>query len=247
MRTASILLSLLAIAPSSCVAQQGAKEAPKAPFVLEAGEVQLPALVDRCATYLGRNVLMNAAEMQSSGPAGLAVRLQHKVETDPNGCEELLTSMLYRAGFALVQLDSGSMFEVVSMNGPRGREVLSRAQHRTIEQVLARPNLKVAVTVTVPLQHINATIATNALRPFFASSGAPSGGSLTIGNVGNNSSMLLSGYQDQVAQAIRLVRECDVPGPKMAASTEELLNDLLTRLKALEEKVGGTAPKNAPK
>ncbi|MBL8755990.1 MAG: hypothetical protein JNK15_22030 [Planctomycetes bacterium] len=246
MRTATLLLSLLACSPS-CIAQQGQKEAPKAPFVLEAGEVQLPALVDRCAGYLGRNILMNATEMQGAGgPGALVVRLQQKIETDQAGCEEVMTSLLYRSGFAVIQLDDGGMFEVVSMYGPRGREVTTRAQHRTVEQVLARPNLKVPVTVTVALQHINATIATNALRPFFASTGGP-GPSLTIGNVGNNSAMLISGFQDQVVQAIRLVRECDIPPPKLAPSTEELLGDLMNRVKALEDKLGGAAPKNAPK
>ena len=245
MRTATLLLSLLACSPS-CVAQQGQKEAPKPPFVLEAGEVQLPTLVDRCASYLGRNILMNAAEMQGGGPGPLVVRLQQKVETDQAGCEEVMTSLLYRSGFAVIQLDDGGMFEVVSMHGPRGREVTTRTQHRSVEQVLARPNLKVPVTVTVALKHINATIATNALRPFFASTAGP-GPSLTIGNVGNNSAMLISGFQDQVAQAIRLVRECDTPPTKQAPGVEELLNDLLARVKALEEKVGGAAPKNAPK
>ena len=34
----------------------------------------------------------------------------------------------------------------------------------------------VPILTTVPLKNINATIATNALRPFFASTGSPQGG-----------------------------------------------------------------------
>ncbi len=246
MRTATLLFSLLAIAPA-VIAQQGAKDAPKAPFVIEAGEIQLPALIDRCADYLDRNILVSTADMHVGG-ASLTVRLQQKIETDRSGCEEVLTSLLYRAGFAMIQLDDGTMFEVVSLSGPRGREVANRAQHRTIDQVLARPNLKVPVTVSLPLQHINATVATNALRPFFASTGAPTGSaSLTIGNVGNNSTLLISGFQDQVAQAIRIVRECDTPPTKIAPSIEELIGSLQARLKALEDKLAGAPATNPGK
>ena len=53
-------------------------------------------------------------------------------------------------------------------------------------------------------------MATNSLRPFFASTGQV-GAPLTLGNVGNNRAMLLQGFTDQVAAAIRLLRTVDVP------------------------------------
>jgi hypothetical protein len=117
---------------------------------------------------------------------------------------------------------------------------------RSVDEVLARPDLKLPVLVMVPLKHINATIATNALRPFFASTGAPGGGgTLTLGNVGNSSAMLLTGMQDQVAQAIRLIRGCDVPPPpeqmEQAANSGERIQQLERRVKALEDKLAESA------
>jgi hypothetical protein len=178
------------------------------------------------------------------------VRLQKALKLDRDGCEEFLASMLYRSGFALTWLDEkGTMLEVISMMGPRAREVTSRAMERSPEQVLARPNLKLVVTTMVPVEHINATIATNALRPFFASTGAPAGGSsLTLGNVGSNKALLLSGMQDQVAQAIRLIKKCDVPGSMdgmgmgMGGAPDDRVVQLEKRVKSLEEQLKKQAP-----
>jgi len=240
MKPAALVFALLAALPA-CVAQQGAKEPPKAPFHLAAGDVQMTALIDQCAAYLQVNILSSPQDLQTS--QSMSVKLQQPVTTDRNGCEELLTSLLYRSGFGLMWLDDkGSMMEVVNLQGPRAREMWSRAQERSIEAVLSRPNLKLAVTVVVPLEHINATIATNALRPFFASSGGMPVGSLTIGNVGNNKSLLMSGMQDQVVQAIRLVQKCDQPGSYegqgMPMPDMDRVGKLEARVKALEEQLG---------
>lgn len=245
MKPAALVFALLTALPA-CIAQQPSSAVPKDPFRLPAGEVQLSALVDQCALYLGTNILWNPQELsQASTPNP---KLQHPVETDREGCEELLTSMLIRSGLALVSLDEkGSLMEVISLNGPRAREFWARAQERSVEAVLARPNLKLPVTVMMPLEHINATIATNALRPFFASTGSNAGGSLTIGNVGNNSALLISGMQDQVVQAIRLLRKCDIPGgtdiPGMPVVVDgERVQRLEQRVKALEDQIAKTKP-----
>lgn len=240
MKPAALVFALLAAIPA-CVAQQPAKEPPKEPFHLAAGDVQIPALIDQCAAYLQVNILSSPSELQTGQP--MSVKLQQPVTTDRDGCEELLASLLYRSGLGLMWLDEkGSMLEVVNMMGPRGRELWSRTQERSVETVMARPNLKLTVTVAMPLEHINATIATNALRPFFASAGAMPHGSLTIGNVGNNKSLLISGMQDQVVQAIRLVKKCDQPGSYegqgMPLPDMDRVGKLEARVKALEEQLG---------
>jgi hypothetical protein len=225
---------------AACIAQDPPKQA-KAPFVVEPGEIELTAVIDRCASYLDCNILVSPTELASSAQSGAKVKLQKGVSTDRDGCVEFLTSMLWRSSLALTWLDDKhTMADIVSMVGPRGREVLARAQQVTPEQVLARPNLKIAVTTVVPLQHVNATIATNALRPFFASTGAPAGGgTLTLGNVGSGSAILLSGMQDQVAQAIQLLRTCDVPPPpdKTPTSAVERIAELERRVKELEKRL----------
>ena len=242
MKPATLLLALLAALPA-CVAQQPNAQPARAPFVVEAGEVTLTALIDRCAAYLDVNILCSPQELTSVAPQQ-PVRLQKAIQTDRDGCEEFLANMLYRNGLALTWLDEkGTMQEIVSMAGPRSREIWGRAQERSPEAVLARPNLKLPVTTVVPLDHINAPVATNALRPFFASTGGPGAGSmLTIGNVGGSRAMLVSGMQDQVAQAIRLIKKCDVPGsmdgPGMPGSGDDRLAQLERRVKALEEQLG---------
>lgn len=245
MKIATLLFALFAFAPAACVSQQPGKNPAKPPLLIEAGEIQLTTLVDTCAAYLGCNILSSPQEF--AGTPQPAVRLQKSVQLDRDGCEEFLASMLSRSGLALTWLDEkGSMLEVVNMNGPRGREVLARAQERSPEQVLARPDLKVAVTTAVPLEHINATIAVNSLRPFLASSSGPGAGQLSVGTVGSNKALLISGMQDQVAQAIRLVRKCDVPGstegmPPGIAGDDRIAN-LERRVKALEEQLGKARP-----
>ncbi|MCA8965269.1 MAG: hypothetical protein KDC48_10290 [Planctomycetes bacterium] len=208
------------------------------PFVFEAGEVNLRDLVDRCAAYLRWNILVSDQELSGAGRTP-TVALQQPVVTDEDGCEELLSSLLWTSGLALVPLDEGKkVYEVLFMNGPRQREIASRAVQRTPAQVLARPNLRMWITTVYPLTHTNATIATNALRPFFASAGGPSGNSLTLGNVGNNTAILLSGPQNSVASAIEVLKAADVPP---VAGTEpgvaERLEALTRRCEELAQQV----------
>lgn len=246
MKTTLALLSLLTFTPS-CVSQQPIKTPPKEPFVVAAGEVSLETLIDRCAAYLDCNILTFPQELQN-GPTSASIKLQKGIAVDADGCEEFLAHALYRSGLALTRLDNkGELREVIALNGPRHREVISRALERSPEEVLARPNLKLAVTTLVPLEHINATIATNALRPFLVSMGAAqSGSALTIGNIGGAEAMLISGMQDQVAQAIRLIRKCDLPGSMdgmgMPGAGDDRVPALERRVKALEEQLGKTRP-----
>ena len=123
------------------------------------------------------------------------------------------------------------------MQGPRRAEITNRAITMTPEEVLRRPNLKMVVVTSVTLEHTQVQVATNSLRPFFASSGQ-AGGALTIGNVGSNQAMLLMGFADQVAAAIRLVRLADVSPGSVYRGLEERMRELEKRLAALEEKVG---------
>jgi hypothetical protein len=247
-----LLLSLSALAPEA-LAQRDAAPAPvvaaakRPPFVIEAGETPLPALVDRAAAYLECNIVWNERELTAGNAP--TVRLQAPITTDRDGCLDFLADALYRNSLALTWANERlRVMEVINMSGPRAREVTSRATTRTVEEVTSRPWLRMPVTVTLPLQHVNATIATNALRPFFASTGAPAGGSsLTIGNVGNSTAMILSGMQDQVAQAIRVVRECDLP-PRPELEVPEMHKRIAAvekRLAALEAKLDELA--KAPK
>lgn len=245
---------------------QDAEPGKKAPFVFEVGTVPLEALIARCGAYLQCNILVDSQELAVAGgarpkarPAAAAepksedegpfVSLQLPVVTDRDGCEELLSSMLWANGLSLVALDADkSVYEVLAMEGRRAREIAACAVRRTAEQVLARPMLRSVVTTVYTLKHTNAQIANNALRPFFASSSSSqnAAASLLIGNVGNKSSLILTGPQFMVASALQLLQEADVPDTELPELLEGRLRELsktctalLERLEALEQRLAG--------
>jgi hypothetical protein len=60
---------------------------------------------------------------------------------------------------------------------------------------------------------------------------------MMIGNAGSASSLLLSGMQDQVAQAIRMIRLCDLPQPERIVLGATSSTSAVRRLEALEREV----------
>jgi hypothetical protein len=242
---AAVLPALFSVGTSAQDASTKAAET----FVMPAGETSVQDLVDHCATYLDINILTNPQECSHGQP----IRLQKAITTNRSGCQDLLTGLLYRAGFALTTVDEDlGLYEVIMMTGTRGREIMNRAQHRTVDEVLARPNLKVVVTAVVELKHINAQLANNSLRPFFASTGGNNAGaSLMIGTAGTASSLILSGMQDQVAQAIRMVKLCDVPQPEnpmhSSPGQPSAIAKLEARVRSLEKQLAKLTKKSESK
>src|SRR5690606_24993153 len=173
------LLVLTHLLPALAAQEQAAQAQP---FVLEAGETKLTELVDRCAQHLGWSILSSPQELAS--PAMQEIRTQTRIEVDRDGCIDLLSTMLARAGFVLTELDAQkNLYEILAMNGPRRLEIMGRAVRRTPEQILARPSLRMPVSTVIELKHVNAMVATTALRPFIAQAGPTA--SLTIGHLGN--------------------------------------------------------------
>ena len=125
-------------------------------------------------------------------------------------------TMLYIKGFALLQRGSGDteLLGIVNMGGQRGREVNSSARYVSVDMIDRYKNQTgVPIITTVRLKNMNATIAQNALRPFFAAAGgaAAGGGGLTINAVGNNSSLLVQGFGPQVHDFVSLFKIIDQP------------------------------------
>lgn len=208
-------------------------------FTLPDGEITVSELIDATARFLGRNILWNSQELQAVG-GDSSFYLQKQVVVDALGCEELLYSMLYTKGLAVLPVDERrGFFEVIALNGPRGREVYSRAASRTAEQVLRRPGFREFCTVTVPLQHINSQVACNSLRQFFQGMGGSNQGMLVIGTAGGNRSLLLMGFGDQIAGALRLLQECDTPqqADPAAQPLQEQLQGLTAAMAKLQERV----------
>jgi hypothetical protein len=232
------LLSGCALAPTQPSVQ---------PFTLPAGELRVTDLVDRCAAYLGRNILVGPNELLHSGVRDQALRLQQPIETNREGCEELLANLLWSKGLALVEVDAASgTLEVIALLGPRGREVGAKVKNRTVAEVLARPNLKVPVTTTIDLQHSNANAVINGLRPFLAGT-TGSGGEVHLGASGARS-IAVSGTQDQVAKTVGMIRGLDVkPMPDTEPVSVPLATRLEQRLEALEKSIAALAQQIAGK
>lgn len=244
MKTYTTLLTLLLTAAPTIAQDSGADAAP---FVLPAGKLKTTDLIDSCAAYLEWNILYAEVEFPEQAAT---TKLQRQVVTDRDGCEELLYSLLYRQGYAVKALDlKRDMYEVLAIQGQRGREISAGAPYVACEQVLARPTLKRQVLTTLSLKHINAQLATNAIRPFFANAGGGFPGGVGIGNVGDRQSLLLQGFQDQVAQAIRVVQLADVPQrPELEilggrTTMKDYVQGLEARIQALEKKLAAIEQK----
>jgi hypothetical protein len=272
-RRRSIPLAVLAALcglPALATAQQGhgtppaAEPAPRAApatittgkdgFVLPEGAVGVEELIDAAALFLARNILWQGQELGNQPP----FVFQKRLALDAIGCEEMLAQLLATRNLAVVPIDERrQVYEVLNLQGQRGREIVQRAVPRTPEEVLQRPNLKQIVLVTLPLQHINATIAVNALRPFFASNSPMPGQGLNIGTAGSNEAVLVLGFTDQVAACIRMLQQCDRPlqerNPELhqlgqtCQSLQHAVTDLQSRLATVQAQIAELQRATAPK
>jgi len=266
------LCSLLLLAVSIPAQGRGQRQAPAAPdlqhsdgprrgietegngFALPAGEVPLTDLIDAAARFLGRNILWTAQELQSTGNGELTFYLHKKTVLDAVGCEELLYGMLYTKGLTVLPVDEQhGFFEIVCINGPRSRDLYTRAPLRSAEQVLRRPTFREFCTVVVPLEHANANTVINYLRQCFSTPtfNGPNGPLLWIGCAGEVGPIMLTGFGDQVAIALRMLQKADVapPAPVVTGPTgamvpvsaiqnlAETVQQLAARVKELEGKL----------
>lgn len=213
----------------------------------ETNGLELADFIKWAQELTDRRFTFSDQELANTGQGGNRVtflgRLPFKKDRFKIDFFAFFQTMLYIKGFAVVPRGSGEqeILEIVAMNGPRQKEVANGSRYVTPEELPDyRNQTGVPILTTVPLKNINATVATNALRPFFASTGSPQGGgAVTLGNVGNNTAMLLCGLQDQVANAIRMVQVADMPGAPETPGTAERLEALSQRVRALEEKLAG--------
>ncbi|MGE3171489.1 MAG: hypothetical protein AB7O97_02610 [Planctomycetota bacterium] len=190
-------------------------------FVLPAGQVELTELVAAAAFYLQRNLLAEPEELARTAP----LHFQKELALDALGCEDVVTQLLYMRGFAVIEVDAArGLYEVLLIAGPRGAEVVERAPCRSADAVLRRPHLKQYVFTEVQLDCLDAEAAADQLRRLLGAAAGPSQhrlGGVVFGALGNARTLLLAGFQDEVAQAIRLVRVCDASAAAAAGSTAD--------------------------
>lgn len=204
-------------------------------FVLPKGPFELRDLIDEAATFLQWNILYTEEELQHAGRTPFV--FQKELALDALGCEEALCRLLGTRGCALTTIDAEKrLYEVVFIQGPRRNEITSRAVLRTPEEILRRPDLHAPVITHLQLEHTNANIAVNALRPFLAQSHNQAMSGVMIGTAGNNSNVVLTGFQDEVARVVQILQRCDTEQP-VPAEMEQRLVQIEQALARLSEAV----------
>lgn len=191
----------------------------------EAGAHSLQSLVDAAALRTGRNWIVHPGEMEGVA----AIDMQNAVEVADADIEAFVSELLWSRSFVVVvRKAAADAREVVSMKGTSSRDIFVEAPILGVDEVMAQPASRTPVLVTMQLEHINASIAANAMRPFFARSA-----SVTFGSGGNNSMLVISGIQSEVAQVVALLRSVDKPD----AGVEKQVTDLQAENTALRAQV----------
>ena len=185
---------------------------PAQPVVVPPGEIAVRDLVQAVAKAARHTILCDEQQLVGAKP----IPLTEALTLEPATCEDLLCGLLWTRGLALVPVDAGHVVhEVLALSGPRANEVKASAITRTPAEVLAQPPCRRMVVTTVPLEHVNAAIAVNALRPFFAAGGG-GGVGMDLSMTGTTS-VVLRGWQLEVVTALKILKEVDKPPPAGAA------------------------------
>lgn len=208
----TVLAASLALAAAPLPGQAGSQPPSirhdDASLTLPAGDLPLKDVVDAAAAFLKVNILYDRAEV---GAQGGTILLQTPMTLARAKAETAVSDLVYANGFVLAPRDGEQgLYELVFLRGAKARDAMKLAPHRTVEQVMAQPTLKQPVTTSFALQNTNATIATNAMRPFFAATGGSAPTGITLGCAADNQTMLLSGIQSEVVKAIQILRQVDV-------------------------------------
>lgn len=224
----SVLLPVLALACLSAVPQDTAKpQAAPTRFVLEPGDHEIPRLLEAAAKFLGRNYLLQPAELGGASPR---VSLQTRMELDAAGCETVVSQLAFAVGLVAVALDrERGLWEWINMNGPRRMMLSSSALTVTSAELQQLRASKLWVSVQVQLTSLGANIAAQSLRPFFATSGVIG---MNIGTAGSENTVLLAGFADQVAAAVDMIKFADAAAP--ARPSNDRIEKLEARIAALE-------------
>lgn len=207
----------LLLGPSTSPRRQDPATTRPEKFVLEPGDHTVQELVDRSATFLGRNYLIHSPHARIR-PDAQMVHLQTKLELGLEACEETVNQLLLTHDWVLTPLDTTrGTYEWIHCMQQNPDKILQRSLTMTPDEVLARPNLCMHVTTQVALRYLDPSRVGNALtsllrdqrnltrygalgysRPVAAGRSVIAGGTVVF-----------SGLSQTVAKAVRIVREAD--------------------------------------
>lgn len=237
MQIAPATVAVLALAALGSLPQNPQDPKPTSPnhFVIDAGEHSIKDLLDRTAEFLKRNYIYSEHELAQLGPEA-TIKIQNRLDLGRNEVEAVVSELIFTRNFAMLPVNEPrGIYEWVSLMGQKRAELDTRARQMTSAEVLAYVGPKLPVITTYTLLNIQAQQAQNSLRPFFSAQNGPTP-PLTFGGVGNANALLIRGFSDQVAAAVRMLQRTDGAAP----DTEDFhvwKERIDKRLEALEEKV----------
>lgn len=198
-----------------------------APFTLAAGEYPVTRLLELGSRQLRCSILVSPRLLGSLPP----ITLPTPIEAPAEDAWEVFANLLHDANLGLIPADrSLRLFDVVTLDGPRGRELSTCAAWKPPAAILRQPTPQVMVATLVPLLRSSPTAAVVALR---AQQG-PRGPRLpmSFGPTANGCAMILIGWQPQVAAAIGVIQQLD-----QGAAAATPVDQLQARLDALDQQV----------
>jgi len=212
LRASLAVATLLAAAPAQQDrSQHGPIRSDASGLVLPAGDFTVAELVEATATYLCRNYLYDPSTLGRAG----GFTLQRQVAVDALGSEELLYALLSTRDLAVFPVDElRGIYAIVALDstvqpgqpGQSGATLRGYAPWRSREEILRRPNLREIVYTGIAV----ATSDARALAAMFDAA-VPVGwqpGRLFV-CARDERFLMLHGYRDQVAQAIRIAELLD--------------------------------------
>lgn len=198
---------------------------------LDAGAVPVARLLELASRQLHCSILVNPFVLATLPPIEIERPIRAPTRDDALA---KFTALLHDAGLALIPADASlQLYEVVAINGQRHRDITDLAEWKTAEAVLRQPQSQQAVTALLPLAHIDAAAAAQALRA--QQPQARNLPALTFAATVGNAALLLNGLQEQVAAAIGVVQQLD-RGPAQAAANSAV-GQLQQRLTELDQQV----------
>ena len=242
MLTFASIATIVCLFPSFPVSHgpNGPRAVAKQSFVLDAGEYRVTELVELSEKFLGRNYLMRT-DSATCQPDSQMIKITKRLELDRNGCEEVVSQLLYHQDWIMTPLDaSRGIYEWINLAGPRLQHVKRRSFYMSPDDVIARPSLYVHVTTTVAVKHLDAREMSKGLGQWVY--GRPD--LLQILTIGykNNGTILIAGMAHQVSRMLLAIRQADENGanaPNRRASPMQNLQNQINQLRGQVKQLSG--------
>lgn len=148
-------------------------------------------------------------------------------------CEALMESLFFSYDLIFMPPDvDGAPWEVADIRGPERTQIRSAARMIELKELDALAGRPVLVSLTVPIEHVQARELSASLRPFFPDSGLE-----TVTNLGNTNALLVTGFVPTVNGILKLLRQIDVPSPPPPPVRASEIEALRARILALEKRL----------